>query len=56
MKTWIQSVLLLGNDKQKVVTDGHPYLREDCIHNRSVEGFDLQMLQRKKNNASGGLK
>lgn len=26
MKTWIQSILLLGNSKQKVVTDGYPYL------------------------------
>ena len=44
MKAWIQSILLLGNDKQKVVTDGYPYLREDCILARSVEGFDMQML------------
>lgn len=44
MKTRIQSILLLGNDKQKVVTDGYPYLREDCIHSRAVEGLDVEML------------
>ncbi len=37
MKTWIQSVLLLGNDE-------YPDLREDCIHGRAVEGLDVQML------------
>ena len=44
MKAWIQSTLLLGNDKQKVVTDGYPYLREDCIHSRTVERLDVEML------------
>ena len=44
MKTWIQSILLLGNNKQKVVTDGYPYLCEECIHSRSIEGFDVQVL------------
>ena len=44
MKAWIQSILLLGNDKQKVVANGYPYLREDCILARSVEGVDMQML------------
>ena len=44
METWIQSILLLGKNKQKVVTDGYPYLCEDCIHSRSVEGFDVQVL------------
>ena len=38
METWTQSILLLVNNKQKVVTDGYPYLCEDCIHSRSVEG------------------
>ena len=44
METWIQSILLLGNNKQKVVTDDYPYLCKDCIHSRSVEGFDVQVL------------
>ena len=44
METWIQSILLLGNNKQKVVTDSYSYLCEDCIHSRSVEGFDVQVL------------
>ncbi len=44
MKAWIQSILLLGNYKQKVVTNGYPYLRVDCVHSRAVEGFDVQML------------
>lgn len=42
MKT--QSILLPGNDKQKLVTDGYPNLRKDCNHGCSVEGFDVQML------------
>ena len=44
METWIQSILLLGNNKQKVVTDGYPFLCKGCIHSRSVEGFDVQVL------------
>ena len=44
MKTWIQSLLLFCNDNQKVVAVGYPYLREDCIHSRSIEGFDVQVL------------
>ena len=44
METWIQPILLLGNNKQKVVTDSYSYLCEDCIHSRSVEGFDVQVL------------
>ena len=44
METWIQPILLLGNNKQKVVTDSYSYLCEDCIHSRSVEGFDVHVL------------
>ncbi len=44
MKTWIQSILLLGNNKQKVATDSYPYLRVDSVLGRSIEGLDVQVL------------
>ena len=36
--------MLLRNDKQKVVANGYPYLRVDCILGGSVEGLDVKML------------
>ena len=44
MKTWIQHIMFLRNDKQKVVTDSYPYL---CVHGilgGSVECLYVQML------------
>ena len=33
-----------GNNKQQVITDGNPYLCEDCILGRPVERLNVQML------------
>lgn len=44
MKTWPQSILLLRDDKQQVVTNGYPYLGVDCITGCSIESLDMQML------------
>ena len=44
MKTWIQHIMFLRNDKQKVVADSYPYL---CVHGilgGSVECLYVQML------------
>ena len=35
---------LQSNNKQQVVTDGNPYLCEDCILGRPIERLDMQML------------
>ena len=44
MKTWLQSILLLRDDKQQVVTNGYSYLRVDSIAGCAVKGLDMQML------------
>ena len=44
MKTWLQSILLLRDDKQQVVTNGYPYLRVDGIEGCTVKGLDVQVL------------
>ena len=44
MKTWLQSILLLRDDKQQVVTNGYPYLRVDSIAGCTVKGLDVQVL------------
>ena len=44
MKTWLQSILLLRNDKQQVVTNGYPYLRVDSILGCTIKGLYMQML------------
>ena len=44
MKTWLQSILLLRDDKQQVVTNGYPYLRVDSIVDCTVKGLDVQVL------------
>lgn len=44
MKAWLQSILLLRDDKQQVVTNGYPYLRVDSIAGCTVKGLDMQML------------
>ena len=44
MKAWLQSILLLRDDKQQVVTNGYPYLRVDCIAGCTVKGLDVQVL------------
>ena len=44
MKTWLQSILLLRNDKQQVVTNGYPYLRVNSIAGCAVKGLDMQVL------------
>ena len=35
---------LQSNNKQQVVTDGNPYLCEDCILGRPIERLDVQVL------------
>ena len=35
---------LQSNNKQQVITDGNPYLCEDCILGRPVECLDVQVL------------
>ena len=47
MKTWLQSILLLRDDKQQVVTNGYPYLRVDSIAGCDVKGLDVQVLRTK---------
>ena len=44
MKTWIQHIMFLSNDKQKIVTDGNPYLCEHGILGSSIECLYVQML------------
>ena len=44
MKTWIQHIMFLRNDKQKVVTDSYPYLCVHGIFGGSVECLYVQML------------
>ena len=44
MKTWLQSILLLRDDKQQVVTNGYPYLRVDRSADCTVKGLDVQVL------------
>ena len=44
MKTWLQSILLLRDDKQPVVTNGYPYLSVDSIVGCTVKGLDMQVL------------
>jgi hypothetical protein len=44
MKSWFQSLLLLRDDKQQIVTNGYPYLRIDSILGCAVEGFNMQVL------------
>ncbi len=44
MKTWLQSILPLRDDKQQVVTNGYPYLRVDSITGCAVKGLDMQVL------------
>ena len=44
MKAWLQSILLLRDDKQQVVTNGYPYLRVDSIAGCAVKGLDVQVL------------
>ena len=41
---WLQSILLLRDDKQQVVTNGYPYLRVDSIAGCTVKGLDVQVL------------
>ena len=44
MKAWIQHIMFLRNDKQKIVTDSYPYL---CVHGilgGSIECLYVQML------------
>lgn len=44
MKTWFQSILLLRDDKQQVVSNGYPYLHVDSIEGCTVKGLDMQVL------------
>ncbi len=44
MKTWLQSILFLRDDKQQVVTNGYPYLCVDSIAGCAVKGLDVQVL------------
>lgn len=44
MKTWLQFILLLCDDKQHVITNSYPYLRIDSIASRAVKGLDMQVL------------
>ena len=44
MKTWLQSILLLREDKQQVVSNGYSYLSVDSIAGCSVKGLDVQVL------------
>ncbi len=41
MNAWLQSILLLREDKQKVVTNGYPYLLVDNIVGCAVKGLDV---------------
>ena len=44
MTTWVQHIMFLRNDKQKIVADGNPYLRVYGILGGSVESLYVQML------------
>ena len=44
MKTWFQSILLISDDKQQVVTNGYPYPRIDSIACCTIKGLDMQAL------------
>ena len=44
MKAWLQSILLLRDDKQQVVTNGYTYLHVDSIAGCTVKGLDVQVL------------
>ena len=44
MKTWIQHIMFLCNNKQKIVTDGNPYLCEHGILDSSIECLYVQIL------------
>lgn len=44
MKTCLQSILPLRDDKQQVVTNGYPYLRVDSITGCTIKGLDVQVL------------
>ena len=44
MKTWLQSILLLRDDKQQVATNGYPYLRVDNIACCVIKSLDMQIL------------
>ena len=44
MKTWNKTIPLLLNDEQKIVANGYPDLRVDCVLGGSIEGLDVQML------------
>lgn len=44
MKTWSKPIMLLRNVKQKVVANGYPYLRVNCVLGGSVEGLNMKML------------
>ena len=45
MKTWLQSILLLRDDKQQVGTNSYPYLRVDSIAGCTVCGEYEQKLR-----------
>ena len=44
MKAWLQSILLLRDDQQQVVTNGYQYQRVDSIAGCAVKGLDMQVL------------
>ena len=44
VKILFDMIHLQSNNKQQVVTDGNPYLCEDCILGRSIERLDVQVL------------
>ena len=44
MKTWLQSILLLRDDKRLIVTNGYPYLRVDSFAGCAVKGLNMQVL------------
>ena len=44
MKAWLQSILLLRDNKQQVVTNGYPYLHVDSIAGCAVKGLDVHVL------------
>ena len=41
MRTWNQTISLLRNDEHKIVANGYPDLRVDCILGGSAEGLEL---------------
>lgn len=44
MKAGLQSILLLRDDKQQVVTNGYPYLCVDSIAGCTIKGLYMQVL------------